>query len=277
MLKKYAVIGNPIAQSKSPEIHLQFAQQFGHQIEYTRILAESENFNAKVKDFIAAAGLGMNVTAPFKLMAAELANSLSERAKIAQSVNTLIFKNNKIFGDNTDGLGLVNDIQANLNFAIKQKQVLIIGAGGATRGIVLPIVEALPASLTIVNRTAAKASELLEHLKTVTANDYQQIKAGGFDMAGGECFDLVINATSAGLNNTSLPDIDYKFSENSLAYDLVYSKKPTLFMQHAGQNHAKNTCDGLGMLVGQAAYSYKLWHGVMPNTKIVLDQLRSKL
>lgn len=272
MLKKYAVIGNPIVQSKSPEIHLQFAEQFNHQISYQKILAEENSFNSAINSFIGLGGLGMNVTAPFKLNAAQISDSLSERAKSAQAVNTLIFKNSKIYGDNTDGLGLVRDIEINQNFLFANKKVLIIGAGGACRGILLPILETRPAKLLVINRTAKRAQELAAQFAGVFS-----IAAGGFDASQGQSFDIVINATSAGLDGSSLPPQNFIYSANSLAYDLVYSKKPTLFMQQAKQTGASKISDGLGMLVEQAAYAYKLWHGVMPKTLPVLAKLRQSI
>lgn len=272
MLKKFAVIGNPIEQSRSPEIHQLFAKQFNHEIEYSRLLATADSFNTTVAEFIKQGATGMNVTAPFKLAAAEFATSLSERAKAANAVNTLLFRGTKVFGDNTDGIGLVKDIQENLGFKIKQSHVLILGAGGAARGILLPLLYAEPASIAIVNRTASKAIELAEQMR-----DFGDISAGGFDLANGNQYDLVINATSTGLSAANLPSINYSFTADSLAYDLVYSAKTTLFMQQADTAGASQTSDGLGMLVEQAAYSYKFWHGVMPDTAPVLKHLRALL
>ncbi len=272
MLKKYAVIGNPIKQSKSPQIHQEFAKQFGHALSYVRILASQDAFVDTVKDFIKSGGLGMNVTAPFKFQAFELAQSLSARAQSAKSVNTLMFKNNKIFGDNTDGLGLVRDIQENLKFLLKDSRILIIGAGGAASGILLPILEAKPKKMHIINRTVSKA----EALAQAFINQYP-VMAGGFDSVADLEFDLVINATSASLHTSELPNLNYKFSKNSLAYDLVYGEKPTQFMEKSLQNQATKISDGLGMLLEQAAYSYKLWHGVLPTTQAVFEQIRSTL
>lgn len=269
MIKKYAVIGNPIAQSRSPEIHLLFAQQFNHDIEYSRIETDAANFEQTLKSFIAAGGLGMNVTAPFKLAAANFANSLSARATSAQAVNTLIFKPHKCFGDNTDGIGLAKDIEVNLQQPIKGCDILLIGAGGAARGVLLPLLEAQPKSLLIINRTAAKASALAA---LMPANNI--ISAGDLNASSGLEFDIVINATSAGLSKSNLPPVNYSFKAQSLAYDLVYSKNDTPFMLQAQAAGADKISDGFGMLVEQAAYSYRLWHGVMPNTQLVLQQLR---
>lgn len=269
MIKKYAVIGNPISQSRSPEIHKLFAAQLGHEIEYTKIKADPENFVATVENFAASGGLGLNVTAPFKLAAAKFVDSLSARAKFAQAVNTIIFKSNKVFGDNTDGLGLVKDIELNLQQPITDKKILLIGAGGAARGVLLPLVEAKPKSVLIVNRTEQTAKNLAQLI-----NGNEIITAGGLDASKGKGFDIVINATSAGLSNASLPEVNYYFEANSLAYDLVYSNAATRFMVQAKQAGAHHTSDGLGMLVEQAAFSYKLWHGEMPDTQSVLKQIR---
>ena len=272
MLKKFAVIGNPIKQSKSPEIHQLFAKQFAHNIEYAKLLATADTFEATVLDFAKNGAIGMNVTAPFKLAAAKLAHSLSARAQSADAVNTLLFKGQKIYGDNTDGIGLVRDIQENLSFLIKGKKILLIGAGGAARGVLLPIFDAEPESILIINRTASKAEQLANTMQV-----HGNISGGGFASAQHKEFDLVINATSAGLSNSSLPAINYSFAKISLAYDLVYSAAATAFMQQAQAAGAKQISDGLGMLVEQAAFSYKLWHGVMPDTKPVLQHLRASL
>lgn len=269
MIKKFAVIGNPIAQSKSPKIHQMFALQCGHSIEYTKISATAENFVATVAEFKDSGGLGMNVTAPFKMAAAQYANSLSERAKLAFAVNTLVFKPNRTYGDNTDGIGLVNDIESNLEQQIATRKVLIIGAGGAARGVLFPILQARPQSILIINRTAQKAADLANLMPKNSI-----IHTGGFDASRDGNFDIVINATSTGLSNAQLPEINYNFKADSLAYDLVYGDQQTAFMRAAKAAGASRVSDGLGMLVEQAAFSYKLWHGVMPDTKAALQQLR---
>lgn len=269
MTDRYAVIGNPIAQSRSPVIHAAFARQFGHTLTYERILGEPGAFAETVRAFMEAGGKGMNVTAPFKLDACRFADRLTDRAEAAQAVNTLAFGPDGVLGDNTDGIGLVGDIQDRLGYSLAGRQVLIIGAGGATRGILLPILQAGPARILLVNRTASRAHEL--------AAVFQQtgiLRAGALEDAAGERFDVVIHATSAGLNGQGAPDVDFRFSAESLAYDLAYAAEPTAFMVQAAGRGATRLSDGLGMLVGQAAESYRIWRGLMPDVQPVWDLLR---
>ena len=271
MTDRYAVIGNPIAHSKSPALHAAFARQCGQDIRYEAILGPLDGFRASVEAFRQAGGRGMNVTVPFKVEALALADTLTERARLAQAVNTLRFDADGIFGDNTDGIGLVNDIQQRLGFAIGGKRVLILGAGGAARGSVLPVAEAGPARLVIVNRTQARAEALREQFAGVAAVDVEPC-----DGLAGQRFDLVINATSAGLHGESLPLPAGIFAPGALAYDMVYGKHPTRFMQFAMQQGAKAR-DGLGMLVELAAESFFIWRGVRPETQSVLTALRESL
>jgi shikimate dehydrogenase len=269
MTDRYAVIGNPIAHSKSPALHAAFARQCGQDIRYEAILGPLDGFRAAVEAFRQAGGRGMNVTVPFKVEALALADTLTERARLAQAVNTLRFDADGIFGDNTDGIGLVNDIQQRLGFAIGGKRVLILGAGGAARGSVLPLAEAGPARLVIVNRTQAKAEALREQFAGVAALDVEPC-----DGLAGQSFDLVINATSAGLHGESLPLPAGIFAPGALAYDMVYGNTGTPFMAAARALGASRVSDGLGMLVGQAAESFFLWRGVRPDTAPVLQMLR---
>ena len=270
MTDRYAVIGNPIAHSKSPALHAAFARQCGQDIRYEAILGPLDGFRASVEAFRQAGGCGMNVTVPFKVEALALADTLTERARLAQAVNTLRFDADGIFGDNTDGIGLVNDIQQRLGFAIGGKRVLILGAGGAARGSVLPLAEAGPARLVIVNRTQAKAEALRAQFAGVAAVDVEPC-----DGLAGQRFDLVINATSAGLHGESLPLPAGIFTPGALAYDMVYGNTETPFMLAARALGASRVSDGLGMLVGQAAESFFLWRGVRPDTAPVLQMLQA--
>ena len=269
MTDRYAVIGNPIAHSKSPVLHAAFARQCGQDIRYEAILGPLDGFRASVEAFRQAGGRGMNVTVPFKVEALALADTLTERARLAQAVNTLRFDADGIFGDNTDGIGLVNDIQQRLGFAIGGKRVLILGAGGAARGSVLPVAEAGPARLVIVNRTQARAEALREQFAGVAAVDVEPC-----DGLAGQRFDLVINATSAGLHGESLPLPASIFAPGALAYDMVYGNTETPFMLAARALGASRVSDGLGMLVEQAAESFFLWRGVRPDTAPVLQMLQ---
>lgn len=268
MTDRYAVIGNPIAQSKSPLIHAAFARQCGHDICYEAILAAADAFDKTVRAFIAAGGKGMNVTAPFKLDALALSDRLSERARAAQAVNTLSFTQDGILGDNTDGFGLVLDIQQRLGVSLVGRRILIVGAGGAARGVLLPLLQTQPASLLVVNRSEAKAHALIEPwLGTRT------IAAGGLAAVRDKEFDVVINATSTGLSDHALDLGRNLYAPGALAYEMVYGRE-TAFMADARSQGAAVVADGLGMLVGQAAESFRVWRGIMPDVGQVLDQLR---
>lgn len=270
MTDRYAVFGNPVAHSKSPHIHALFAQQTGQDMHYEAILAPLNGFAQSLRDFIAAGGCGANVTVPFKEEAFRFANQRTTRAKAAGAVNTLIFTDGTVVGDNTDGAGLVTDIQANLGFTIAGKRVLLLGAGGAARGVVLPLLHESPNSLIIANRTNEKAQSLA---KTFTGEAQGFVTSCPFDGLAGQTFDLVINATSVGLSNAvlSLPaDI---FAAGCLAYDMVYGRD-TPFLRQAAQAGASRA-DGLGMLVEQAAEAFYVWRGVRPDTSQVLKELRS--
>ncbi|MEW6513168.1 MAG: shikimate dehydrogenase [Pseudomonadota bacterium] len=269
MTDRYAVIGNPIAHSKSPAIHAAFARQCGQDLTYEAILGPLDGFSTAVEAFRAAGGRGMNVTVPFKLEALELADKPTERARQAGAANTLRFDGEEIFADNTDGIGLVRDIRDRLGFGLHDKRVLILGAGGAARGVVLPLLEEQPALLAIANRSVDKA----EALKAQFA-PFGELVVGSFgDFAGGE-FDLVINATSASLGAQSLQLPKGLFVSGALAYDMVYGKGETPFMADARKLGADRVADGLGMLVAQAAESFFLWRGVRPDTAPVLAMLQ---
>jgi len=269
MTDRYAVIGNPIAHSKSPAIHAAFARQCGQDLSYEAILGPLEGFAAAVEAFRREGGMGLNVTVPFKLEALELADQPTDRARLAGAANTLRFDREGLFADNTDGIGLVRDIRDRLGFALRGKRILILGAGGAARGVILLLLQEKPAALAIANRSIAKA----EVLKTQFAS-FGDLAVGGFaDFADGR-FDLVLNATSAGLGDASLALPGGLYAANALAYDMVYGKGETKFLQDARSQGAMRCADGLGMLVAQAAESFFIWRGVRPDTGPVLSVLQ---
>jgi len=273
----YAVIGNPIAHSQSPFIHACFAEQTGEAIEYVHRLASLDGFVASVRAFIAAGGRGLNVTVPFKLEAHAFASTLSERATAAGAVNTLRFDGSDVFGDNTDGVGLVRDLKTNRRIQVAGARVLLLGAGGAARGVMLPLLECGLSSLTVVNRTARNAEILIRQFAPA-AREMGCLLTGGNAqaVAGTGCYDVVINATAGSLD-TSLPVCDAAaFGPETFAYDLMYGAQPTVFMQHAAALGAR-TADGLGMLVEQAAESFYVWRGVYPDSAPVLARLRERL
>lgn len=265
----YAVFGNPIAHSKSPLIHTAFARQIAVNIQYEAQLAPLDGFAGSVDAFRASGGLGANVTVPFKQEAYRYATTLTARAQLAQAVNTLKFDGQHVLGDNTDGAGLVQDIQHNLGFLIAGKRVLLMGAGGAARGVLHPLLACNPQSLTIVNRTPRKARELAQHFAkygTVMAIDY-----ACFD---GTRYDLVINATSSSLNAELPPLPPGLFAPGALAYDLMYGQGLTPFLAFAEGQQAQTLADGLGMLVEQAAEAFYVWRGIRPETRAVIHQFR---
>ncbi|MDD5403217.1 MAG: shikimate dehydrogenase [Sulfuricella sp.] len=270
MTDRYAVIGNPIAHSKSPLIHAEFARQTGQDLNYTSLLAPLDAFARCVREFQAAGGKGLNVTVPFKQEAWKLATRLTPRAELAQAVNTLKFEGEAILGDNTDGAGLVRDISANLGFAIQGKRILLMGAGGAARGVILPLLEQRPALFAIANRTPARAHELARLFLP-----HGELCSGDYASLAGQHFDLVINATSSSLHDELPPLPDKVFASGSLAYDMMYGKGLTPFLQFAQTNGAAQLADGLGMLVEQAAESFFLWRGVRPDTRPVMAMLKS--
>ncbi|WIM04620.1 MAG: shikimate dehydrogenase [Candidatus Nitricoxidivorans perseverans] len=263
MTDKYAVVGNPVAHSKSPRIHALFAAQTGQDMAYGAILAPLDGFAATVRAFIDESGRGMNVTVPFKEEAHRLATRRTPRAEAAGAVNTLMFDGAEILGDNTDGAGLVRDIATNLGAGIAGRRILLLGAGGAARGVILPLMGEQPAELFVANRTAEKAARLAAAFG---------IHGGGFEALAGKSFDLVINATSAGLSDAVLPLPASVFASGCLAYEMVYGRE-TPFMAGARAAGAR-VADGLGMLVEQAAESFFVWRGARPDTAPVLAALR---
>ncbi len=270
---KYAVFGNPIRHSKSPQIHAMFAQQFGQSIQYRAVRVELDGFNRAASGFFEDGGAGLNVTVPFKQEAFEFAHRLSDRAMRAGAVNVLTrTEDGTIEGDNTDGIGLVRDMIANLGWALRGLRVLVLGAGGAVRGVLEPIVRERPAELLIVNRTASKAQQLAQGF-----SDIAPVEGGGYPLIGQRQFDLVINATSAGLSD-EMPELPSALlTERSSCYDMVYGAAPTPFMRWAAHHAAWAVADGLGMLVEQAAESFYLWRGVRPETRPVIHQLREAM
>jgi shikimate dehydrogenase len=278
MTDRYAVFGNPISHSKSPRIHALFAAQTGQDMSYEALLAPLDGFADAVRAFVAAGGRGANVTVPFKEEAFRLAARLTPRARAAGAVNTLsIDERDGLLGDNTDGAGLVRDLKSNLGCDIAGKRVLLAGAGGAARGVILPLLGERPAELFIANRTAEKAARLAMDFARLHAeiNDAGGAgpEGGGFSELAGRSFDLVINATSSGLSDAELPLPAGVFAPRSLAYEMLYGRE-TPFMRQARAAGAARIADGLGMLVEQAAEAFLVWRGVRPATGPVMASLR---
>ena len=274
-MDRYAVIGHPIAHSKSPRIHAAFARQTGQALCYEAILAPLDGFSASVHAFRAAGGRGMNVTVPFKLEAFALADQHTPRARAAGAVNTLSFNSEGILGDNTDGAGLVRDLSVHLGCTLKGRRILLLGAGGAARGALLPLLDEQPAVLTIANRTPHKAEELASRFADSAAST--QLHACGFEALAGQQFDLVINATAASLADAAPALPGGLYAPGALAYDMMYGRDDTPFIAAARAEGATRTADGLGMLVEQAAESFALWRGVRPDSSAVLAELRREL
>ncbi len=269
----YAVFGNPIKHSKSPQIHTLFAEQSKQSLIYSAELVENGQFNQALKHFMANNGKGLNITVPFKEDAWACTTQRSARAQRAGAVNTIIVKaNGELYGDTTDGIGLVRDLLQNLNIKIKNKDILIVGAGGAVRGVIEIILTQQPASLLISNRTKQKAEQLAKDFF-----DLGNIKGCGLDEINGLAFDIVINGTSASLKG-DLPALpDSIFRDNSCSYDMMYAAQATPFMRWSTNNGATKVFDGLGMLVEQAAESFYLWRDVRPETKPVIKHIRNLL
>ena len=280
----FAVMGNPVEHSRSPQIHRLFARQFGIAIAYDRIQVDAGGFAQAVSHFAAHGGAGLNVTLPFKVEAWRLCgrpgNRLSERAARAQAVNTLqVGHKPALFGDNTDGIGMVRDIEHNLGFAIAGARVLVLGAGGAVCGVLGALLARRPAAVTVANRTARKAQALAERFSDGGGNgDGGDITGCGYErleLPDGRAFDLVINGTSASLGG-ELPAIDARcVGADSVVYDMMYGASATVFMRWAAERGAARVSDGLGMLVEQAAESFRLWHDRRPDTAPVISALRA--
>jgi len=269
-LERYAVFGNPIKHSKSPQIHTLFAQQTNQTLSYTAELAEPGQFMQAVKDFIKHNGKGLNVTVPFKEDAWACATQRSERAQRAGAVNTLMLQaDGSLYGDTTDGVGLVRDLMNNQHIDLSNQAILIIGAGGAVRGVLQAILEQQPSSLLIANRTKEKAVKLAEDF-----SDLGPVQGCGLNDVNQSNFDIVINGTSASLKG-DLPALpDSIFRENSCSYDMMYAAQATPFMKWSIDHGAAQVFDGLGMLVEQAAESFFIWRGVRPETASVTKLIR---
>jgi shikimate dehydrogenase len=265
-MDQYRVFGNPIKQSRSPIIHQTFAQQTQQQLNYKSEYVELDQFEQTVKEFIKNGGKGANITVPFKEQALTICDKLTERARLAGAVNTLSFVDGKILGDNTDGQGLVQDLLNN-DVQLKNSRILLLGAGGAAKGVILPLLAQDPETIVIANRTIAKAENLINSFNN------NKLSALGFLEVGGGEFDLIINATSASLSG-NIPPIAKELLVNTYCYDMVYGKELTPFLQWSKDNGAKKVIDGLGMLVGQAAESFRIWRHVQPEVTSVLQKLR---
>lgn len=268
----YAVMGNPISHSKSPSIHTLFAEQTQQSILYSAIHVDLGGFTQAVGNFAAASGKGLNITVPFKQEAWALVNQRSERAERAGAVNTIKIENDQLFGDNTDGVGLVNDLTVNHNIQLKGKNILLMGAGGAARGVLIPLLKESPSSLFIANRTPDKAKDLADDF-----SDTGSVEGGSYESLTDKKFDIVINATAASLQGELPPLPDTLLNDNASCYDMMYSAEPTPFMTWATDHKAVKVLDGLGMLVEQAAESFFIWRNVKPETRTVIEKLRKEL
>jgi len=269
----YAVMGNPVSHSKSPRIHGLFAEQTGERLQYSAIQVDPGGFEQAVRNFVANGGRGLNVTVPFKTNAWELVDSRTARAALAGAVNTIEVQAQGILhGDNTDGVGLVTDIVNNLGGSIAAKAVLLLGAGGAARGVLSPLLEQGPAELVIANRTEDRAIALAQGFARLGA-----VSGCGFVDLAGRRFDMVINATSASLQGELPPLPEQLLAPGAWCYDMMYSATATPFMQWADHHGAAKVSDGLGMLVEQAAESFLLWRKLRPQTAPVIATLRAEL
>lgn len=267
---RYAVFGSPIKHSKSPRIHQMFAEQTNQQMEYTAKEVPAEKFFSEVKDFFAHGGKGLNCTLPLKELAYDFADEKTERAEICKAVNTLALQaNGKILGDNTDGCGLITDLKNN-GVDIKNTRILLLGAGGASRGILAPILEQSPRHLILANRTRKKADDLAEEFHL-----YGFVDGSGFAELKGKKFDLIINATSASLYDEMPPIESGILAENGVCYDLAYGNRPTAFVLWGLAQNARLSLDGLGMLVEQAAEAFYIWRKIRPDTRVVIDSLHA--
>ena len=272
---KYAVFGNPIGHSKSPRIHALFAASLNQQIVYAKRLAPLGDFVGELRRFFDEGGVGANVTVPFKRDAFALARDASLRAQQAGAANFLMWRDDHWYCDNTDGAGLVRDIETNLRVNLKHKNVLLLGAGGAARGVIGPLLLRSPKQIVVVNRTAERATELVAAFE----NQYSACALSVESLVAKSAkFDVVINATSSSLSGAlPLPDSAHIFAPDALAYDMMYGKQPTTFMRWALRQGASRVADGVGMLVEQAAESYVQWRGVLPQAAPIIAQLRAEL
>ncbi|MGY6278157.1 shikimate dehydrogenase [Methylomonas sp. MgM2] len=272
MIDTYAVFGHPIQHSKSPRIHSLFAEQTSQKLQYHAQDVPAEGFCISADAFFRSGGKGLNCTVPLKQLAWQYADILSERANLSKAVNTLVLQEDgRVFGDNTDGIGLVTDLTVNHGIELSNRRILILGAGGATRGILTPMLEHYPKQVTIANRTLVKAETIVKEFGQkgdLSSSDYSDLDR--------QQFDLIINATSASLTDQLPPLPENLLSENGCCYDLAYGNQPTAFVRWGIAQHAKISIDGLGMLVEQAAEAFYLWRGIRPETVAVIDLLNSE-
>lgn len=269
-IDRYGVMGYPVSHSRSPVIHRLFALQTNQELQYELLQVSPEKLETAVRQFQRTGGKGLNITVPHKSAVVKLCDNLSERASTAGAVNTLTFRDGQIYGDNTDGVGLLRDLVVNLGATLEGANILILGAGGATRGIVGPLLEMQPRSIRIANRTIDKADLLVEHFAHLGP-----VSACRFDVVPvSDKYDLIINATSAGVRGETPPYPAAAVSTDSLCYDLSYGLKPTPFSEWAREQGAERSIMGWGMLVEQAAESFNIWRGVRPDTAPVLKQMK---
>lgn len=274
-MDRYIVAGNPVEHSQSPFIHAAFAQQTGEAVDYGRLLCPIDGFADAIRSFAASGGRGCNITVPFKFEAFELATRHSERATLAQAANLLRFDEDGWFADNTDGIGLVRDIEINAGVKLKGRRVLMIGAGGASAGALGPLLEAAPAELVLANRSADKAVALVDRHATLAERCGTALSAARLDDCA-EAFDVVINASASSLQGAAAPVSSAVLGRSCLALDMMYGSAAAAFVEWA-QRHGAIARDGLGMLVEQAGEAFRIWRGVPPDTKAVLAALRTRL
>ena len=269
MTDQYAVFGNPLGHTKSPKIHSSFAKKTNQDLEYTAIEASLNGFNTAIQKFRKAGGCGANITAPFKLEAFAMATDASERAKLAGAANTLLFDGERVFADMTDGVGLVNDLVKNLGISLTGKRILLVGAGGAARGAILPFINEKPSLLVLANRTPSKAHDIIN-----ACQHQDNIRACGLEELTEQSFDVVINATSASLTGQCPALPKSVFLEAEAAYELAYGKGLTPFLALAKNANVKVLADGVGMLVEQAAEAFSIWRNIRPETQEVIKTLK---
>jgi len=272
----YAVVGNPVGHSQSPFIHACFAEQTGQRMTYEAMCVDEGGFPQALGNFVASGGKGLNITVPFKQDAWQVVDELSERARRAGAVNTILVQDDgSAYGDNTDGAGLVRDLTVNHGVHLEGLRILLLGAGGAARGVVGPLLDRKPSHLLIANRSVERAECLMVDLQTESGNS--RIEACGLSDLQGPVFDLIINATAASLHGEALNLGDDLVSGTTVVYDMMYGREPTPFMCWADAQGAATALDGLGMLVEQAAESFLLWRGVRPETRAVIERVRRRL
>ena len=269
---RYAVFGHPIRHSKSPRIHALFAEQTAQAMDYRAEDVPAANFRGAVRSFFSAGGKGLNCTVPLKELAWQIADFKSDRAQRARAVNTLAIREDaRLFGDNTDGAGLLRDLTLNLNIELCGRRVLLLGAGGASRGVIEPLLDRQPKSLIIANRTPEKARQLASEFV-----DLGDIRGCGFGELEGERFDLILNATAASLSDELPPLPDDVLALNGCCYDLAYGNQPTAFVRWGIERRAAQSVDGIGMLVEQAAEAFFIWRGIRPATRPVIELLNAE-